>query len=137
MNTVNCNPKPTSPIARSTEEKQDHFILMRHGNVYRQPPYNISQTEESQIIQVFAAGYDKNDLDIYTEKSTLWIQGKNVESLNNTSKGNITFKLGNFKLGFQIENKYDLSKPTVVLKNGILDIRFPLSENFSRRIEIQ
>jgi HSP20 family molecular chaperone IbpA len=137
MNTVNCNPKPKSAITNTSESNKDHFFLMRQGNVYRQPPYNIIKTEKEISIQVFAAGYDKDDLYIYTEQSTLWIQGKNVESANTPAKGKISFKLGNFKLGFQIENKYNLSKPSVVLKNGILDIRFPLNENFSRRIEIQ
>lgn len=97
------------------------------------PPYNIYALKNgSARVEVALAGYTVDDLEISVEDSKLRLKNKDKSTESNKDEESKKVYQGirssNFSVTFPFEPRFELSKATAAMKNGMLIIDVPLSE---------
>ena len=103
-------------------------------------PVDISTTENSLVIEIAAVGLDKQDIDIEISENQLKVIYNKPDE--HVSAGHEYIHRGiakrAFNLGWKISPKYNLNGIKASMKNGILCIEIPISEEAkSKRIAIK
>lgn len=104
-------------------------------------PYNEYEAEDrSYNIEITAAGYSKDDIEIETEGKSLYITiSKDSENTSDDGKKYFTKRISkrNFKISRTIPDTYDIDKIMGSFKDGLLKITIPCSNKpKSKRIPL-
>jgi HSP20 family protein len=107
---------PSSGFLSAAQAKQPH-------------PLNIFYTDDSLHFEVACTGLTKDDVKVDIEEDILKISYKKSEE-EKFHPGTIHRGLSkrSFDLGYKISAKYDLSKASAKLENGLLEIEIPISD---------
>ena len=91
---------------------------------------DIATTENSLVLEIAAVGLDKKDIQIETSENQLKVIYNKGES--NSPDGYEYIHRGiakrAFNLGWKISPKYNLNGIKATMKNGLLSIEIPISE---------
>ena len=107
---------PSSGFLSAAQAKQPH-------------PLNIFYTDDSLHFEVACTGLTKDDVKVDIEDDVLKISYKKTmhdESLLGIIHTGLSKR--SFDLGYKISAKYDLSKASAKLENGLLEIEIPISD---------
>jgi HSP20 family protein len=107
---------PSSGFLSAAQAKQPH-------------PLNIFYTDNSLHFEVACTGLSKDDVKVDIEDDVLKISYKKTMH-DESPLGIIHTGLSkrSFDLGYKISAKYDLSKASAKLENGLLEIEIPISD---------
>jgi len=107
---------PSSGFLSAAQAKQPH-------------PLNIFYTDDSLHFEVACTGLTKDDVKVDIEDDVLKNSNKKPEE-ETFHPGTIHRGLSkrSFDLGYKISAKYDLSKASAKLENGLLEIEIPISD---------
>lgn len=106
----------------------------RNGNF---PPYNIYHDENNIVLEFAVAGFDLNDLDVYTQDKTLIVKGEKAKEEKEEQNGKYTHKgiaTRNFEHRFTIGDNIEIEKADY--HNGILTVTMKSIEPTRNRIPI-
>jgi|TARA_R110002012_G_scaffold1012_1_gene4236 HSP20 family protein len=93
-------------------------------------PIDVYETKEGLTFEVACTGLDKNDVDINVEGDTLRVshetETKESDGLHHTYHSGI--RRSSFNLGWRISRRFDLTDIKAEMKNGLLTLSVPYSE---------
>lgn len=95
------------------------------------PPHNLSTTSDGTLIlELAVAGYDEENLAISAEDGKLIV--KSTKASKAAEEGKVMLYRGirssSFTFSCPIPTKFDLSKTSATIKNGLLTISIPVAE---------
>lgn len=91
-------------------------------------PVDIFEDENGLHLEIAGSGLSKEDISIAIENDILRISHKKEESDNQRKYFHRGISKKSFNLGYRISSKYDLSKSDASMKDGLLSIIIPISE---------
>lgn len=93
-------------------------------------PVDIATTENSLVLEIAAVGLDKKDIQIETSENQLKVIYNKGESDSPDGYEYIHRGIAKraFNLGWKISPKYNLNGIKATMKNGLLSIEIPISE---------
>ena len=99
-------------------------------NLHHSAKVNITETEASFDIEIFAAGLVKDDFKINVEKDILTISAEKKTEESETTKKYIRREFGfkAFKRSFQVPENVNIENIAARYENGILTVSLPKSE---------
>lgn len=107
------------------------------NTVSRVHPVDIYETEETLSIEVACVGLTKDDVDVTLEDACVHIsynKQTNTDTRKTLYRG---IKRSSFNLGYKISAKYDVTKATAKLENGLLVVTIPVAKNKIKKLSIQ
>ena len=105
------------------------------------PPVNVEEYDDHYEIDLFAAGYTKEEFNVSVKDDTLIISVKKEDAEGNTETyfGRSTFKPGNFERQFILNEKINKEGINAKYEEGVLKVTLPKnegSETFRQDIDI-
>lgn len=106
------------------------------------PPVNIIENEDNYLLEVFAAGFAKNDFKVEVHEGTLTIATDVKETNQEKNYTRKEFGIQNFRRSFKLmEKEIDAEKISAQYENGVLRLTLPKREEAkpkpARMIEIK
>ena len=99
-------------------------------------PVDIYETDLGLHFEVACTGLEKSDIDLSLEGDVVRIS--HTREKDSTSTGTKFIHKGiakrSFNLGYKISSKYNLSKATAEMKNGLLNVSVPFAKSAVPRI---
>ncbi|MES2763721.1 MAG: Hsp20/alpha crystallin family protein [Bacteroidota bacterium] len=94
------------------------------------PTVNISEKENTYVIELSAPGFEKKDFTISVDEGVLTISGKNETENATEGKHYVRkeFNYGSFSRSFNLTDLVDEDKIDAKYENGILKIELPKNE---------
>ena len=97
-------------------------------------PVNISELENSYLLELIAPGFEKSDFKVNLDKQVLTIsvekkQPGDTELVNNKKVIRKEYAYRSFKRSFTIDEKVDASRIEASYVNGVLTLNLPKKEN--------
>jgi len=97
---------------------------------YRRPKYNVPlnvlEKEGAFEVQIFATGFDKENIEINVVNDTLIIKGKKELKPEDEPQFHIQeFPVRNFERQLSLNGKVEVKEITAQHENGVLKIRLP------------
>jgi HSP20 family molecular chaperone IbpA len=135
MIATTCQPKQSRQSTQALKESPYYFIS--EGRVLHRLPMNSKLNEGGLVLEFCVAGYEKSQLQVDVQDQSIWIEGKALDNREDPSKMRKGFNSGNFRFGYQIDQKYDLRKMEVSLRNGILTVEVKKRPDWVRSIEVK
>ncbi len=135
--------RPSSPVF--TNLFQD---LFDNDNFFRPfpersslPAVNISESNEKYHLELSAAGFNKNEVEISVEENTLTITGKREEKHEENERkfSRKEFTYQNFKRSFSLPENVNQEQIAASIQKGILTEDFPKKQEEqkqTRKIEL-
>ncbi|MGB1204597.1 MAG: Hsp20/alpha crystallin family protein [Chitinophagales bacterium] len=131
-NSICCPPKPPVHINFLNRFFDEDFIktTFNNHNLHHSTKVNISETETSYDIEVFAAGFAKEAFKINVEKDILTISAEKKVTESKTTKKYIRqeFSFKSFKRSFQVPENVNVENIVAEYESGILTVSLPKSE---------
>ena len=101
--------------------------IKKFNNKIASPSTNIMKTEDAYELYLAVPGFDKEQINITTEKDILHIEGKIGDTSSEDIKYNYReFGVNNFKRSFILPENVDFEKITAQCKDGILMVKIGL-----------
>ena len=103
-------------------------------------PVDIYEDESGLTFEIACTGLTKDDVDIDIEHDVLKVSHDKPASQDTDERTYQTRGIArrSFSLAYKVSSKYDLSKGTAALENGLLIIEIPFAKNASpRKLQIQ
>ena len=98
------------------------------------PEVNIYESKDKYMVLAKIPGVDKKDIQISIKDNALKLSGE-IKSKDSTKTYYLTERIsGNFKRNFMFDEKIDAEKVFAELKNGILTIDLPKSEDAKPKV---
>ncbi len=114
-------------------------VVKTNNFVKQKPLVNVSETDESFILEVAAPGLKKEDIDLKIEDEALIISSKKEETKENYTRREFNFN--NFERRFQLNETIDAENIKANFEDGILNIVLPKiveeTKDTNRKIEIK
>ena len=135
--------RPSSPVFSNLFQD-----LFDNDNFFRPfpernslPAVNISENNENYHLELSAAGFSKNEVELTVEDSTLTITGKREERHEESERkfSRKEFSFQNFKRSFSLPENVNQDSIKASFENGILTIELPKKieeQKQSRKIEL-
>jgi HSP20 family protein len=102
------------------------------------PATDIFESEGTLTIVMEVPGTGKNDLDISVEDGVLNVEGRvNFSKYDGLQPVYTEYNIGHYRRSFSLSNKFDQSKISAEMKDGVLTLVLPKAEEAKpRRIEV-
>jgi HSP20 family protein len=99
-------------------------------------PLDIYHTDEGLFFEVACTGLSKKDVDIKIEGQEITISYQKPKEDELLHEGYIYHGLSrkSFNFGYKIAPKYDLSKSSAEMQNGLLKISVPIAEESKPKV---
>lgn len=98
------------------------------------PEVNIYESKDKYMVLAKIPGVDKKDIQISIKDNALKLSGE-IKSKDSNKTYYLTERIsGNFKRNFMFDEKIDAEKVFAELKNGILTIDLPKSEDAKPKV---
>jgi len=106
-----------------------HYTKLPH-------PLDIYSTPEGVFFEVACTGLEKTDIEVFIQGDILRIKYDKPEIDENQDREYIKKGIAkrSFDLGYKISNKLNTSKTEVKMKNGLLKIHIPYSEEAQLKV---
>ena len=114
---------------------QGTFLPTTHYNKLPHP-LDIYSTSEGVFFEIACTGLEKTDVEIFVQGDILRIKYDKPEESENQDREYIKRGIAkrSFDLGYKISNKLDTSKIDAEMKNGLLKIHIPYSEEAQLKV---
>ena len=109
------------------QKMQQHFY----------PPVNVAELDDRYEVNIYAAGYAKEDFEVKLKDNTLVLRAKKESE---APKGNGQFQPSSFERRFELNEKINKELIVAEYENGVLQITLPKLtefETFQQEIEIK
>lgn len=118
---------------------RDDFIVPGFRN---STPVNVKETENDFVLEIAAAGFQKEDFKIHLDKNTLTVSAerKGTEENKNEKYIRREFKYSSFNRSFTIDENVDTENVVAKYVNGVLSLNLPKKKavkTSSKEINIQ
>lgn len=113
------------------------FILKSGGKVWNKPPINVIAGASDLRLEIFAAGIDRENIEVQVEHMRLTVKfKKSIQVAENVCIIRSEYQPNNCEISFTVAQQYDLTAATTRLSNGILHITIPVREKHVSQIEV-
>lgn len=112
--------------SRGNASKYQHFRAMGGRRPKYNVPINITETESTYTVEVFATGFTKEDITVTVADDVLLISG----SKKDVAKKNFSrqeFPIKNFERSLDLNGQIDTEKVSAKNENGVLLVTLPKS----------
>jgi HSP20 family protein len=131
MSLVIANPRKRVIVDPYEMLMRDFFPRQSAGNKkFSAPRANVSELEDSYILEVAVPGYQKDDISISIEDNQLVVSAK-VELKEENLESNFRrkeFEVSSFSRSFNLNEDLNQDSITAKFENGILKIYLPKKE---------
>ena len=105
-------------------------------------PVNVKETENDFVLEIMAAGFQKEDFKINLDKNSLTVSAERKGTEENKNEKYICkeFKYSSFKRSFSIDENVDTENIVAKYVNGVLSLNLPKKASVktsSKEINIQ
>ena len=101
---------------------------IRPGRTYL-PNVEIRETEDALWLWADMPGVDQSSIDIHLENGVLWIEGAvQTDEYTDLTPAYTEYNVGNFRRSFRLSTVIDAQRIEAKMKNGVLELRLPKSE---------
>jgi HSP20 family protein len=100
----------------------------RPGRTYL-PNVEIRETEDALWLWADMPGVDQSSIDIHLENGVLSIEGQvQTDEYTDLTPAYSEYNVGNFRRSFRLSTAIDTQRIEAKMKNGVLELRLPKSE---------
>ena len=100
----------------------------RPGRTYL-PNVEIRETEDALWLWADMPGVDQSSIDIHLEDGVLSIEGQvQTDEYTDLTPAYSEYNVGNFRRSFRLSTAIDTQRIEAKMKNGVLELRLPKSE---------
>ena len=118
---------PFDILVKNFFEQDSQFDKVNHRAVNH--PVNIWEDKEGLTLEVACVGLNKSDVDVDIEDDILKVSYNKQEGSNESAHYHYRgVKKSSFDLGWKIARRFDLSKASANMENGLLKILVPFSK---------
>ena len=118
---------PFDILVKNFFEQDSQFDKVNHRAVNH--PVDIWEDKEGLILEVACVGLNKSDVDVDIEDDMLKVSYNKQEGSNESAHYHYRgVKKSSFDLGWKIARRFDLSKASANMENGLLKILVPFSK---------
>ena len=114
---------PFDVLVRNFFEQDSQFDRVNHNRINH--PVDIWENNEGLTIEVACVGLNKTDVDVDIEDDILKVSYDKKETNEPTQYHYRGVKKSSFDLGWKIARRFDLSKASASMENGLLKILIP------------
>ena len=124
------NKAATNDLSKSTPSKQQRKV---------RPAADIYETKEGATIYIDLPGVAKDGLDINIDQNVLSVEGEiNLDTPDDLQPTYMDIRANMFSRQFTLSSELDINKVDANLKNGVLILSIPRSEQHKpRKIEVK
>ena len=118
---------PFDILVKNFFEQDSQFDKVNHRAVNH--PVDIWEDNEGLTLEVACVGLNKSDVDVDIEDDILKVSYNKQESSNESAHYHYRgVKKSSFDLGWKIARRFDLTKASANMENGLLKILVPFSK---------
>ena len=118
---------PFDILVKNFFEQDSQFDKVNHRAVNH--PVDIWEDKEGLILEVACVGLNKSDVDVDIEDDMLKVSYNKQEGSNESAHYHYRgVKKSSFDLGWKIARRFDLTKASANMENGLLKILVPFSK---------
>ena len=118
---------PFDILVKNFFEQDSQFDKVNHRAVNH--PVDIWEDNEGLTLEVACVGLNKSDVDVDIEDDMLKVSYNKQEGSNESAHYHYRgVKKSSFDLGWKIARRFDLSKASANMENGLLKILVPFSK---------
>ena len=118
---------PFDILVKNFFEQDSQFDKVNHRAVNH--PVDIWEDKEGLTLEVACVGLNKSDVDVDIEDDILKVSYNKQEGSNESAHYHYRgVKKSSFDLGWKIARRFDLSKASANMENGLLKILVPFSK---------
>ena len=118
---------PFDILVKNFFEQDSQFDKVNHRAVNH--PVDIWEDKEGLTLEVACVGLNKSDVDVDIEDDMLKVSYSNQEGSNESAHYHYRgVKKSSFDLGWKIARRFDLTKASANMENGLLKILVPFSK---------
>ena len=118
---------PFDILVKNFFEQDSQFDKVNHRAVNH--PVDIWEDKEGLTLEVACVGLNKSDVDVDIEDDMLKVSYNKQEGSNESAHYHYRgVKKSSFDLGWKIARRFDLSKASANMENGLLKILVPFSK---------
>ena len=118
---------PFDILVKNFFEQDSQFDKVNHRAVGH--PVDIWEDNEGLTLEVACVGLNKSDVDVDIEDDILKVSYNKQEGSNESAHYHYRgVKKSSFDLGWKIARRFDLTKASANMKNGLLKILVPFSK---------
>ena len=114
---------PFDVLVRNFFEQDSQFDRVNHNRINH--PVDIWENNEGLTIEVACVGLSKTDVDVDIEDDILKVSYNKKETNEPTQYHYRGVNKSSFDLGWKIARRFDLSKASAGMENGLLKILIP------------
>jgi HSP20 family protein len=97
-------------------------------------PYDIDEKDDEYVMNVEVLGWDAKDLDVEVSGNRVAIHGKRTDESGDQKKSAWARRHAELSLELELPAEVDTSKASGEVKNGVLTIHLPKTEQARQRI---
>ena len=118
---------PFDILVKNFFEQDSQFDKVNHRAVNH--PVDIWEDKEGLTLEVACVGLNKSDVDVDIEDDILKVSYNKQEGSNESAHYHYRgVKKSSFDLGWKIARRFDLTKASANMENGLLKILIPFSK---------
>ena len=118
---------PFDILVKNFFEQDSQFDKVNHRAVNH--PVDIWENDEGLTLEVACVGLNKSDVEVDIEDDMLKVSYNKQEGSNESAHYHYRgVKKSSFDLGWKIARRFDLSKASANMENGLLKILVPFSK---------
>lgn len=142
MNLIRFNQRPVSMLSELMEDLDRNFMWRSAETRPMMPAVNISENEDSFMLEMAAPGMQKSDFKINLDNNVLTLSSEKQDEQeeNNENFSRKEFNYSSFSRSFTLPKSIDFDKIKADYKDGILKVSLPKREDakvaLNRQIEI-
>lgn len=142
MNLIRFNQRPVSMLSELMEDLDRNFMWRSAETRPMMPAVNISENEDSFMLEMAAPGMQKSDFKINLDNNVLTLSSEKQDEKeeNNENFSRKEFNYSSFSRSFTLPKSIDFDKIKADYKDGILKVSLPKREDakvaLNRQIEI-
>ena len=124
---------PFDILFRNFFDSRSNFNVLEDVKIPH--PVNILETKDGLVFEIACTGLSKDQVEINIEHDVLKVsynKPKQEELAERTYQIRGVSKRS-FNLAYKISSKYDLSKGTAAMENGLLNVQIPFAEEAKPR----
>lgn len=142
-NLVNCEQKQQTSITPSLGKRIDHLFgdffsnfdnsIFKHHHNTKELKVNVSEDTEAYYVEAALAGFGKENVKVDCKHNVLSIEAKKEENKEESKKNYhcVECHYGSFFRNFQLPENINTNKIVADMKDGLLKITLPKSEEKS------
>ena len=96
-------------------------------------PYDVDEKDDEYVVKVEVPGWDPKDLDVEVSANSVAIRGKHTDESGDEKKSAWARRHEELSLQLELPAEVDSTKASSEVKNGVLTIHLPKTEQARRR----